>query len=149
MPAVAMTDHGNLYGALSFYYKMRDAGVKPIIGMEGYIARGSRLEKGGGAPLGPGERATNHIVLLAKNLTGQADATAKFIPIIGMRHIVELNARCRHRIRGPQCYRSARFAAHRADMGLKSMPRRHCTAIIAHRDGQEVILNVRIINTGL
>ncbi len=70
MPAVAMTDHGNLYGALSFYYKMRDAGVKPIIGMEGYIARGSRLEKGGGAQLGPGERATNHIVLLAKNLTG-------------------------------------------------------------------------------
>lgn len=70
MPAVAMTDHGNLYGALSFYYKMRDAGVKPIIGMEGYIARGSRHDRGGGAQLGPGERATNHIVLLAKNLTG-------------------------------------------------------------------------------
>ena len=69
MPAVAMTDHGNLYGALSFYHKMRDAGVKPIIGMEGYIARGSRHDKGAG-PLGPGERATNHIVLLAKNLTG-------------------------------------------------------------------------------
>jgi DNA polymerase III subunit alpha len=70
MPAVAMTDHGNLFGALSFYHKMRDVGVKPIIGMEGYIARGSRHDKGGGAPLGPGERATNHIVLLAKNLTG-------------------------------------------------------------------------------
>jgi len=70
MPAVAMTDHGNLHGALSFYHKMRDAGVKPIIGMEGYIARGSRHDKGGGSPLGPGERATNHIVLLAKNLTG-------------------------------------------------------------------------------
>jgi DNA polymerase III subunit alpha len=70
MPAVAMTDHGNLHGALSFYHKMRDVGVKPIIGMEGYIARGSRHDKGGGARLGPGERATNHIVLLAKNLTG-------------------------------------------------------------------------------
>jgi DNA polymerase-3 subunit alpha len=70
MPAVAMTDHGNLHGALSFYYKMRDAGVKPIIGMEGYIARGSRHDKGGGTPLGPGERATNHLVLLAKDLTG-------------------------------------------------------------------------------
>ncbi len=70
MPAVAMTDHGNLFGALSFYHKMRDAGVKPIIGMEGYIARGSRHDKGGGPSLGPGERATNHIVLLAKNLTG-------------------------------------------------------------------------------
>ena len=56
MPAVAMTDHGNLYGALSFYHKMRDAGVKPIIGMEGYIARGSRFDKGGGSPLGPGDR---------------------------------------------------------------------------------------------
>ncbi|MFN7926368.1 MAG: DNA polymerase III subunit alpha [Blastocatellia bacterium] len=70
MPAVAMTDHGNLFGALSFYHKMRDAGVKPIIGMEGYLARGSRHDKGGGAPTGPGERATNHIVLLAKDLTG-------------------------------------------------------------------------------
>lgn len=70
MPAVAMTDHGNLFGALSFYHKMRDAGVKPIIGMEGYLARGSRHDKGGGSPMGPGERATNHIVLLAKDLTG-------------------------------------------------------------------------------
>lgn len=70
MPAVAMTDHGNLFGALSFYHKMRDAGVKPIIGMEGYLARGSRHERGGGTPSGPGEKATNHIVLLAKNLTG-------------------------------------------------------------------------------
>src|SRR2546430_6968479 len=69
MPAVAMTDHGNLYGALSFYYKMREAGVKPIIGMEGYLARGSRHDKSG-AGVPPGEKATNHLVLLAKNLTG-------------------------------------------------------------------------------
>jgi len=69
MPAVAVTDHGNLYGALSFYHKMRDAGVKPIIGMEAYIARGSRHDKSG-ASTPPGERATNHLVLLAKDLTG-------------------------------------------------------------------------------
>ncbi|QQS47761.1 MAG: DNA polymerase III subunit alpha [Acidobacteriota bacterium] len=69
MPAVAITDHGNLYGALSFYHKMRDAGVKPIVGIEAYIARGSRHEKGGG-DLQPGEKATNHIVLLAKDLKG-------------------------------------------------------------------------------
>jgi DNA polymerase-3 subunit alpha len=69
MPAVAITDHGNLYGALSFYHKMREAGVKPIIGMEGYLARGSRHDKSG-AGVPPGEKATNHIVLLAKNLTG-------------------------------------------------------------------------------
>src|SRR5262245_40924696 len=69
MPAVAITDHGNLYGALSFYHKMRDAGVKPIIGIEAYIARGSRHDRGA-EKLTPGDRATNHIVLLAKNLTG-------------------------------------------------------------------------------
>jgi DNA polymerase III subunit alpha len=69
MPAVAITDHGNLYGALSFYHKMKAEGIKPIIGIEAYIARGSRLEKGS-VDLQPGERATNHIVLMAKNLTG-------------------------------------------------------------------------------
>jgi DNA polymerase-3 subunit alpha len=69
MSAVAITDHGNLYGALSFYHKMRDEGVKPIIGIEAYIARGSRHDRSAEG-LQPGDRATNHIVLLAKNLTG-------------------------------------------------------------------------------
>lgn len=69
MPAVAITDHGNLYGSLSFYNKMKAEGVKPIIGIEAYIARGSRLEKGE-SNLSPGDKATNHIVLLAKNLAG-------------------------------------------------------------------------------
>lgn len=69
MPAVAITDHGNLYGALSFYHKMREVGVKPIVGIEAYIARGSRHDKGGES-LPPGEKATNHIVLLAKDLKG-------------------------------------------------------------------------------
>ncbi len=69
MPAVAITDHGNLYGSLSFYHKMRDEGVKPVIGIEAYIARGSRHDRGA-EKLAPGDRATNHLVLLAKNLTG-------------------------------------------------------------------------------
>jgi DNA polymerase-3 subunit alpha len=69
MPAVAITDHGNLYGALSFYGKMKAQGVKPIIGIEAYIARGSRHDRGG-EKLAPGDRATNHIVLLAKDLKG-------------------------------------------------------------------------------
>jgi DNA polymerase-3 subunit alpha len=69
MPAVAITDHGNLYGSLSFYHKMKAEGVKPIIGIEAYIARGSRHDRGGG-DLQPGEKATNHLVLLAKNLAG-------------------------------------------------------------------------------
>lgn len=70
MPAVAITDHGNLHGSLSFYYKMKAAGVKPIIGIETYLTRGSRHDKGGGATLQPGEKATNHLVLMAKDLTG-------------------------------------------------------------------------------
>lgn len=69
MPAVAITDHGNLHGAIAFYEKMNAAGVKPIIGMEAYIARGSRLEKGN-ENVGQGEKSNNHIVLLARNLTG-------------------------------------------------------------------------------
>ncbi|MBK8315884.1 MAG: DNA polymerase III subunit alpha [Acidobacteria bacterium] len=69
MSAVAITDHGNLYGSLSFYNKMKAEGVKPIIGIEAYIAKGSRHEKGAG-DLQPGEKATNHIVILAKNLKG-------------------------------------------------------------------------------
>jgi DNA polymerase-3 subunit alpha len=69
MSAVALTDHGNLFGSLAFYHKMRDAGVKPIIGMEGYLARGSRHQKGSDN-VPQGEKATHHIVLLAKDLTG-------------------------------------------------------------------------------
>ncbi len=69
MPAVAITDHGNLYGSLSFYNKMKEVGVKPIIGIEAYYTRGSRHEKGE-SKLEPGEKATNHIVLLAKDLKG-------------------------------------------------------------------------------
>src|SRR5262245_2839224 len=69
MPAVAITDHGNLYGSLSFYHKMKAEGVKPIIGIEAYIARGSRHDRSS-TGLQPGEKATNHIVLLAKHLTG-------------------------------------------------------------------------------
>ena len=69
MPAVAITDHGNLHGAIAFYDKMHAAGVKPIIGMEAYIARGSRHDRGTeSAP--QGEKANNHIVLLARNLEG-------------------------------------------------------------------------------
>ena len=69
MSAVAITDHGNLYGALAFYHKMRGVGVKPIIGMEAYYTRGSRHEKGV-TGLEPGEKPTNHLVLLATSLTG-------------------------------------------------------------------------------
>ena len=48
MPALAITDHGQLHGALEFYQTATDAGIKPIIGLEGYVARGSRHEKTSG-----------------------------------------------------------------------------------------------------
>ena len=45
MPAVAVTDHGNLFSVLDFYQKAMKAGIKPIIGCEIYVAPGSRFEK--------------------------------------------------------------------------------------------------------
>jgi DNA polymerase III subunit alpha len=68
MQACAVTDHGNMFGAISFYREMKAQGVKPIIGCEVYIARGSRKDRAGAA--GPGEKANFHLILLAKNLEG-------------------------------------------------------------------------------
>ena len=67
MRACAMTDHGNMFGAISFYNAMKYRGVKPIIGCETYIARGSRKDK---AATGPGEKANFHLILLAQNYEG-------------------------------------------------------------------------------
>ncbi len=62
-----MTDHGNMFGAISFYNAMKSRGVKPIIGCETYITRGSRSDRAAGAP---GEKANFHLILLAKNYEG-------------------------------------------------------------------------------
>jgi len=67
MPACAMTDHGNMFGAISFYNAMKSRGVKPIIGCETYITRGNRKEKAASAP---GEKANFHLILLAQNYEG-------------------------------------------------------------------------------
>ncbi|HXM36700.1 MAG TPA: DNA polymerase III subunit alpha, partial [Pyrinomonadaceae bacterium] len=67
MAACAMTDHGNMFGAITFYNTMKNQGVNPIIGCETYITRGSRKDRTAGAP---GEKANFHLILLAKNLTG-------------------------------------------------------------------------------
>ncbi|HEX5876247.1 MAG TPA: DNA polymerase III subunit alpha [Pyrinomonadaceae bacterium] len=67
MPACAMTDHGNIFGAISFYNAMKKHGVNPIIGCETYITRGSRKEKAASAP---GEKANHHLILLAQNYEG-------------------------------------------------------------------------------
>jgi DNA polymerase-3 subunit alpha len=76
MPALAMTDHGNVYGAYEFWRKAKAHGVKPIIGMEGYLSPGSRHERKratlGGQQVSddnPGEMYT-HMTLLAENTDG-------------------------------------------------------------------------------
>ena len=67
MQACAMTDHGNMFGAISFYNAMKSHGVKPIIGCETYITRGSRKDRAAGAP---GEKANYHLILLARSFEG-------------------------------------------------------------------------------
>ncbi|MEJ6641805.1 MAG: DNA polymerase III subunit alpha [Akkermansiaceae bacterium] len=66
MPAVAMTDHGNLYGAISFYKACKDAGVKPILGCEIYLAPGPMEEMKEVV----GRKRSTHMTLLAENNTG-------------------------------------------------------------------------------
>lgn len=66
MEAVALTDHGNLFGAIPFYREARGAGIKPIIGMETYLARGGHLEK----KASRGQARNDHLVLLVKNDAG-------------------------------------------------------------------------------
>lgn len=66
MNALALTDHGNLHGALEFYRACRDEGLNPIIGYEAYIAPGSRFERGGGTS----KDNSYHLTLLCQNKTG-------------------------------------------------------------------------------
>jgi DNA polymerase-3 subunit alpha len=66
MPAVAMTDHGNLFGAIEFYQAAKAAGINPIIGCEMYIAPGSMRDKKASSA----KDASNHFTLLAKNAAG-------------------------------------------------------------------------------
>jgi DNA polymerase-3 subunit alpha len=66
-PAIAMTDHGNMHGAVEFYYEAKKAGIKPIIGCELYVTPGSRHERKMRAQGGAG---TCHLTVLAANKTG-------------------------------------------------------------------------------
>ncbi|HEX7862958.1 MAG TPA: DNA polymerase III subunit alpha [Verrucomicrobiae bacterium] len=66
-PAISITDHGVMYGAIDFYQAARNKGLKPIIGCEVYVAPGSRLEKKSSTG---GKDVYNHLVLLAKDEVG-------------------------------------------------------------------------------
>ncbi len=67
-PVVAMTDHGNMHGAVEFYKEAEKAGVKPIIGFEAYVTAGSRFDKRKGSSKLDG--GYFHLTLLAKNFKG-------------------------------------------------------------------------------
>ncbi len=78
MPAIAMTDHGNLFGAIEFYLAARKAGVKPIIGCEMYLAPQSRFTKDGASEQDDSFETKNaaqqtpyyHLIVLAADEVG-------------------------------------------------------------------------------
>ena len=65
MTSLAITDHGNMYGAVDFYRECKKQGIKPIIGCEVYVAKKSRFDKTGSV-----ENETDHLVLIVKNEIG-------------------------------------------------------------------------------
>ncbi len=67
MPALAITDHGNMYGAIEFYKLAKKEGIKPIIGVEAYMTSGSRKDR---VVESDGGKRYYHLTLLAKNLQG-------------------------------------------------------------------------------
>ena len=62
-PAIAMTDHGVLYGAIEFYKAVKEEGIKPIIGCEIYVAPQGRLRKEPGTPI-------HHLTIIAESTEG-------------------------------------------------------------------------------
>ncbi|MCM8789437.1 MAG: DNA polymerase III subunit alpha [Candidatus Omnitrophica bacterium] len=66
MDSLAITDHGNMFGAIEFYIEAQKAGIKPIIGCEVYVAPGSRLDKNSTGI----EEASYHLILLSKDEEG-------------------------------------------------------------------------------
>ncbi len=66
MPAIAVTDHGNIFGALDFFLQAKEAGIKPIIGCEVYVAPGSYTDREAGQL----SEKSNHLVLIVENEQG-------------------------------------------------------------------------------
>ncbi len=72
LPAISMTDHGNLFGAIDFYTKVSKAGLKPIIGCEVYIAPKTRFDKADSART---SEKSYHLILLCKDINGYRNLT--------------------------------------------------------------------------
>ena len=66
-PAIALTDHGNLFGAVDFYSAAKKAGIKPIVGCELYVAPGSRFER---SSQDGGYEGASHATVLVRNEAG-------------------------------------------------------------------------------
>ena len=64
MPALALTDHGNMYGAIYFYKEAVAQGIKPILGCEVYVTEGSRFDR----PEGKTYERLKHLILLAETM---------------------------------------------------------------------------------
>ena len=79
MPAVALTDHGNLFGAIEFYQEAEKAGIKPIIGVEAYIAAGSHTER----KTGQNREHAFHLTLLSKDNAGYQN----LIKLVSLAHL--------------------------------------------------------------
>src|SRR6266536_127859 len=86
MPAVAMTDHGNLYGAIEFYQEAKRAGVKPIVGCEAYIAPRSHKDR-----LNSMRESAYHFTLLARDVTGYHN----LVKLISIAHLDRFHYRPR------------------------------------------------------
>src|SRR6266540_1927814 len=78
MKAIAITDHGNMYGTINFYKACIEEGIKPIIGAEIYISKRSRHDKEAGV-----DADSNHLILLAENIQGYKNLM-KIISIAGL-----------------------------------------------------------------
>src|ERR1700683_3257236 len=68
MDSLAITDHGCMFGVIEFFNECTKAGIKPILGMEAYMAPGDRRERA--TISGPGGDAAYHLILLCQNLQG-------------------------------------------------------------------------------
>ncbi len=79
LPALAITDHGNIFGAIKFYSLCMKAGLKPIIGCEAYVATGSRFDK----EYKPGFDTNYHLILLAKDEEGYSN----LIKLVSLAHL--------------------------------------------------------------
>ncbi len=86
MPALAITDHGNLYGAIEFFQEAKKAGIKPIIGCEVYMAPGDRTRKEGQRS---GRDAAYHFTLLAADDAGYRNLVKLVSHRAPRRHVLQ------------------------------------------------------------